>query len=126
VRKPAGRPSRASRRLPAPRAQRAAQLAWPGPWQWRSPSPPPAGSSRSGGWAGWTWGAGRRRRVPHILRVFPRLRRAVADVAVARPRPAGTQRRRRVMVSPVRRVRRSRRSSRGPATGTPTRLGNGP
>ena len=48
----------------------------------------------------------------------PRLRRAVDDVAVAGPCAAGPQRRRRVMVPPARRVRRSRRSSRGPPTGT--------
>src|ERR1022692_2176584 len=56
--------------------------------------------------------AGRRRRVPHILRVFPRLRRALDDVAVAGPRAAGPQRRRHVMVPPARRVPGDRRGER--------------
>ena len=42
-------------------------------------------------------------------RVFPRLRRAVADVAVAGPGAAGPQRRRRLMVPPARRIPRDRR-----------------
>ncbi len=55
--------------------------------------------------------AGRRRRIPHVLRVFPRLRRAVDDVAVAGPCAAGPQRRRPVMVPPARRVSRDRRGT---------------
>ena len=45
--------------------------------------------------------ARRRRRVPHVLRLLPRPRRAVDDVAVAGPCAAGPQRRRRVMVPPA-------------------------
>ena len=45
-----------------------------------------------------------RRRVPHLLRLCPRLRRAVDDVAVARPGAARPQRRRPVVVPSPRRV----------------------
>ncbi len=56
----------------------------------------------------WAWNerlrARRRGRLPHVLRLRPRGRRALGDVPVARPRTEGTQRDRH-LVPPPRRVR---------------------